>query len=178
MTTNPLMPVDDTELLEVLDALLQEISVVELIDAIVSRVEKKLAADLAAVMAWEPIPLAIYGADLPEGIHSSWVFILRGASTTGAERHPNSHQRVAAFRGTGDLQTWVDERWLSSVLVDEASAPLTSRWVSIAANVWHQAVVTGRDWVVVSFHTAPADELIEERPDPANSERMRQRLYV
>ncbi len=168
----------DTEMLENLDSLLHTKSIVDQIDPIVARVEQKLASDLSAVMAWETIPLAVYGAALPEGVHSSWVFILSRGSTTGAERHPNSHQRVAAYRGTGDLQTWIDGRWSSNVLVDEANAPVTSRWASIPANVWHQAVVTGPDWVVVSFHTVPADELIEERPDPADSKLMRQRLYM
>ena len=168
----------DAELLHALDSLLRTKSVVEQIDLIVSRVEQKLAADASAVMAWEPIPLAIYAAALPDGIKSSWVFILRGGSTTGAERHPNSHQRVAAYRGTGDLQTWIDGCWSSNVLVDDANAHLNSRWASIPTNVWHQAVVAGLDWVVVSFHTVPANELIEERPDPADPKLMRQRRYV
>jgi hypothetical protein len=172
------LPMHDTEILEALDLLLREKSVVAQIDPIVSRVEKKLADEHSAVMAWEPIPLAIYGAALPAGIHSSWVFILCGGLATGAERHPNSHQRVAAYRGSGDLQTWDDGHWSSNVLVDDANAPLTSRWVSIPTNVWHQAVVTGPDWVVVSFHTVPAEELIEERRDPAHAEQMRQRRYV
>jgi hypothetical protein len=172
------LPMHDNELLKVLDSLLRKSSVVAQIDSIISRVEEKLAADPSAVMAWEPIPVTIYEAALPEGIHSSWVFILRGGSTTGAERHPNSHQRVAAYRGVGDLQIWIDEHWSSNVLVDNANASLESRWASIPANVWHQAVVASGDWVVVSFHTVPVEELIEERPDPADAQRMLQRLYT
>jgi hypothetical protein len=172
------MPNYEDELLEVLDAVLRKTSARTQIDPIVSQVERKLAADVSAAMAWEPIPLATYGVALPDGIYSSWVFILRGRSTTGAERHPNSHQRVAAYRGSGDLQIWTDERWSSNVLVDDANAPLKRRWASIPANVWHQAVVTGQDWVVVSFHTVSANELIEERPNPADVNLTRQRLYV
>ena len=30
--------------------------------------------------------------------------------------------------------------------------------------MWHRPVMGGGDWVVVSFHTAADDALIEERP--------------
>jgi hypothetical protein len=39
-------------------------------------------------------------------------------------------------------------------------------------------VVAEDDWVVVSFHTVPSDELIEERPHDADSNRTQQRRYV
>jgi hypothetical protein len=39
-------------------------------------------------------------------------------------------------------------------------------------------VVPNEDWVVVSFHTVPAEELIEERPDAADASRMEQKRYV
>ncbi len=177
-TKDQFLPNYEDGLLEVLDAVLRSTSVRSQIDLIVSRVERRLAVDASGVMAWEPIPLAIYGVALPDGIRSSWVFILRGHSTSGAERHPNSHQRVVAYRGTGDLQIWTDERWSSNGLVDDTDAPMKQRWASIPADVWHQAVVADRDWVVVSFHTVPANELIEERPDPVDINLTQQRLYV
>ena len=69
---------------------------------IVERVRAELARNEKAQMTWEPIPLAIYGGALPSGICSSWVFVLRGGATTGAERHPNSHQR----RGSLAIQSF------------------------------------------------------------------------
>jgi hypothetical protein len=66
------------------------------------------------VMAWEPIPLSIYGNALPAMIRSIWVFILRAGTNTGAERHPNSHQRMMSFEGSGDMQIR-DERQTSDV---------------------------------------------------------------
>src|SRR5262245_47026204 len=98
------MDLAERNLLAVLDQALARPSVRERIDVIVTRVEQKLAQDSAASMAWEPIPLELYGGDLPTGIRSSWVFILRANAVTGAERHPNSHQRVVSRRGSGDLQ--------------------------------------------------------------------------
>jgi hypothetical protein len=166
-------------LLQALDALLQSEAVRATIDPIVERVAQKLARDPAATMAWEPIPLSVYGPSVPAPIRSSWVFILRAGATTGAERHPNSQQRMMSYRDTGDMQTGGEGRWQSNLLVSDRAARLEVRWISIPVNVWHQVVVPpGRDWVVVSFHTVPAHELIEERPDTEDAGHTRQRLYL
>jgi hypothetical protein len=58
-----------------------------------SGIGQKLREKPDALLAWEPISLDFYAATLPETIRSSWVFIMRANTTTGAERHPNSHQR-------------------------------------------------------------------------------------
>jgi hypothetical protein len=149
-----------------------------LIDPIVERVAQKLARDPSAVMAWEPVPLTVYGGGLPEMIRSSWVFILRAGATTGAERHPNSHQRAMSYRGCGAFEVWVNDQWHSHPLVSIPDGPIESRWVSIPAGTWHQVVVPDQDWVVVSFHTVFDDELIEERPDPDDPVSTRRKLYV
>jgi hypothetical protein len=60
----------------------------------------------------------------------------------------------------------------------EISIQTLSRWVSIPAGTWHQAVVPDEDWVVVSFHTVPEDELIEERPDRDDAGSTRLRTYL
>lgn len=172
------MSPQEHSILESLDAFLQSDAVRAAIDPIVERVQRKLTQDHSAAMAWEPIPLSIYGESLPPFIRSSWVFILRARATTGAERHPNSHQRMMSYRGTGDLQTGGDGRWQSNFLISDREAGLEQRWVSIPQNVWHQAVVPDADWVVVSFHTVPAEELIEERPDAADASGTRRRKYV
>lgn len=129
-------------------------------------------------MAWEPIPLMTYGDSLAPSIRSSWVFALRARVTTGPERHLNSHQRMMSYQGTGDLQTGGEGHWRPNLLVSEDSANLEKRWISVPPNVWHQAVVPDQDWVVVSFHTVPAHELIEERPTAEDASRTHQRLYL
>src|SRR5262249_55068361 len=101
---------------------------------------------------------------LPDGIASSWVFVLRGGTTTGAERHPNSIQRVMSYRGRGDLQTWAGAAWREHPLVNDGNGDLSKRSLSIPTNVWHRPIIPeGPDWLVISFHTAAADALIEER---------------
>jgi hypothetical protein len=169
----------ERSILESLDVLLRSSETRAAITPVVDRVERKLAQDPAAVMAWEPLPLSIYGQSLPPFIRSSWVFILRAHTTTGAERHPNSQQRMMSYRNIGDMQTGGPGRWRPNPLVSDPTADLEQRWISIPINVWHQCVVPAcANWVVVSFHTVPADELIEERPDADDAGRTRQKTYL
>jgi hypothetical protein len=168
----------ELEILQRLDSLCEKRNVRDMIDPIIKRVEAQLSQNPDDVMAWETIPLEIYGESLPGGIRSSWVFILRANKTTGAERHPNSIQRMMSYRGTGDMQTYGDDQWLSNQLASDNTTDLISRWVSIPINVWHQPVVGDENWAVVSFQTALADELIEERPDPADPKLTQQRRYL
>jgi hypothetical protein len=174
------MTADEREekVLEFLDRILQRKPVRAFLDAVVARVEQQLQADPAAVMAWETIPLEIYATPLPGAIRSSWVFILRADVATGAERHPNSRQRMMSCRGTGDLQTRTGECWESNHLHSDPHFPLQQRWISIPENVWHQAVTPAANWVVVSFHTVPADELVEERPGASGADSTQQRKYL
>lgn len=125
--------------------------------------ESALGAHASARLAWRPVPIDTY-QNLPDDIASSWVFALRADCTSGAERHPNSTQRFISYRGSADMQLWNGQSWTSNVLSSEADAPFERRWLSIPRNVWHKPVMGTGNWVVVSFHTAPDDELIEERP--------------
>jgi len=169
------MTKEERSVLEALDKIVQSEKVRAKILPIAERVRADLARKPGALMTWEPVALETFGA-LPPAIRSGWVFILRAGSDTGAERHPNSHQRMMSFEATGDLKTDAKSAptdveteseivWQSNVLVSNPQVPLERRWVSIPQNVWHRPVVAkGADWVVVSFHTVPAAELIEERP--------------
>jgi hypothetical protein len=168
----------ELEILEALDAAVLSEPMRVRIDEIVDRVEQALAQEPDEALAWEPIPLEFYSSTLPREIRSSWVFILRANTNTGAERHPNSHQRMMSYRGFGDFQTKKDGPWRSHLLIDEESAPLEKRWISIPPNVWHRGVVPEENWVVVSFHTVPDNELIEERPEAEGADTTRQRKYV
>ena len=166
---------EERSLLETLDKIVRSEKVHAQILPILERVRNELAWKPNTLMAWEPIALETFGA-LPPAIRSGWVFILRAGSDTGAERHPNSHQRMMSFEATGDLKTDAKSGqsdveaeseivWQSNVLLSNPQVPLERRWVSIPQNIWHRPVIPkGGDWVVVSFHTVPATELIEERP--------------
>jgi len=165
--------------LEALDTALRSESVGEYIRSVVVRVRDQLACRKDALMSWEPFPLNVLATTLPDEIRSAWVFVLRAGADTGAERHPNSHQRMMSFEGSGDLQTGEPGNWQSNVLVSDPDAPLERRWISIPPNVWHRPVIDAEaDWAVVSFHTVPAEELIEERPDDSSEAGTRQMKYL
>lgn len=169
------MTKEERLILETLDQIVRSEEVRAQIQPILERVRAELAGKPNALMTWEPISLATFGSELPSQIQSAWVFVLRAGTDTGAERHPNSHQRMMTFDGTGDMKLDAkgtpneveDESeiaWRSHVLVSDFDAPLERRWISIPRNVWHRPVIPkGANWVVVSFHTVPPIELIEER---------------
>ena len=173
------MTEEERSRLEALDAALRSKTAREHIRCIVLRVREELARKKDALMSWEPFPLDVLATTLPPEIRSAWVFVLRAGADTGTEKHPNSHQRMMSFEGSGDLQTGEPGKWESNVLVSDPDAPLEQRWISIPTNVWHRPVVNIEgDWAVVSFHTVPAEELIEERPDDSRAAGTRQKKYL
>ena len=99
------MTKEERSRLEALDTALRSDSVREHIRSVVVRVREQLARRKDALMSWEPFPLDVLATTLPPEIRSAWVFVLRAGADTGAERHPNSHQRMMSFEGSGDLQT-------------------------------------------------------------------------
>jgi quercetin dioxygenase-like cupin family protein len=149
--------------LEQLDRAAQSPGVLDQVAAIVGRVMAKLQAG-QEVMAWETVDLSLFGGALPAGIASCWVFIIHGGAATGAERHPNSHQRSLSLAGQGEFQLRPKREWERHPLSSERDESLERRWVSIPANTWHRLLV-GRDpWAMLSFHTVRSADLIEETP--------------
>jgi len=173
------MTEEERSRLEALDRALRSKNVRDHIRSVVARVREQLARGKDELMSWEPFPLEILSTTLPPEIRSSWVFVLRAGANTGAERHPNSRQRMMSFEGGGDMQTGELGNWQSNVLVSDPDAPLERRWISIPTNVWHRPIINAdTDWAVVSFHTVPAEELIEERPDDSREAGTRQMKYL
>jgi hypothetical protein len=155
----------ETEILTALDAAVDSPAIARHVANALPTLELRLRLDPDASMSWEPIPLETFDKPLPPGIRSSWIFVLRKGTTTGAERHPNSHQRMRSYRGTADFPEIHNGAWQSHRLTSDRSRPISERWATIPPYTWHQGIVDAdENWVVVSFHTVPADELIEERP--------------
>ena len=173
------MTTEERTRLESIDIALRSDRVFAQIRPIIERVRAELSRKNEAVMTWEPIPLTVFGRALPREIRSAWVFVLRAGADTGAERHPNSHQRMMTFEGSGDMRTEDGGQWQSNVLVSNPEAPLEQRWISIPQNVWHRPVVGAEgDWTVISFHTVPAEELIEEKQDESSQDGTKQMKYL
>ena len=173
------MTPEERSCLESIETVLRSENVREQIRPIVERIRAELRRKKEALMTWEPIPLTVFGRALPPEIRSAWVFVLRAGADTGAERHPNSHQRMMSFEGSGDLQTGEPGQWQSNVLVSSSEVSVERRWISIPPNVWHRPVIgADADWAVVSFHTVVADELIEEEPDASSKDGTKQMKYL
>jgi len=173
------MTPDERTCLESIETVLRSDAVREQIHPIIKRVRAELTRNNEALMTWEPIPLSVFGCALPNEIRSAWVFVLRAGADTGAERHPNSHQRMMTFDGGGDMRTEAGGQWQSNVLISDHAASLEQRWISIPQNVWHRPVVgAGADWTVISFHTVPAEELIEEKQDESSQNGTQQKKYL
>jgi hypothetical protein len=153
----------ERDILETLDRQVRAPRSAAVLSDLVEKVSAQLKKDPAALLAWQSVPLDTYD-NLPEGIASSWIFVLRAGCSSGAERHPNSIQRVMSLGGYADMRTWDGQSWVSNILKSDAAEPLENRWLSIPTNVWHRPVMGEVDWVVVSFHTASDQELIEELP--------------
>ena len=184
------MEAEERARLEKIDTIVRSAELRAKINPVFDRVHVALLQKPETLMTWEPIPLDVFGQGLPQEIRSGWIFVLRAGADTGAERHPNSHQRMMTLHGSGDMKTESkkgelrikkDEKgidWQSNVLVSEPGAPLERRWISIPPNVWHRpGVGRNADWVVISFHTVPAEELIEEKLDESGAG-TKQKKYV
>jgi len=123
-------------------------------------------------MTQASIPLELFGRPLPGGVKSGWVFVLRKGVAFPAERHSNSIQRMFALDCAGAMEVW-EGRWRGHELYPTAEDP----GLSIPAGTWHRPALTAADWAVASFHTVPANELLEELGDPAAGKVSSRRAY-
>ena len=139
-----------------------------------AQLRRDLEADPAAKSTAAAIPLETYGAAVPTGIGSSWVFVLRADHDHPAERHPNSVQRMFALDSPGAMEVWTDEAWLLCPLSEARDDP----GLSIPAYAWHRPARLPAMWGVVSFHTVAAADLIEEVGDPASGTTFASRHYL
>ena len=126
----------------------------------------RLRIDTSSNSCWAPLPLGIFREPLPEDVRSAWVFVLRAGCPFPAERHPNSIQRMFALTGPGEMEVWKEGGWVASRLEGLAA----EGGLSIPLGAWHRPALSTSAWGVLSFHTATADELIEETGDPESSE--------
>lgn len=125
--------------------------------------------------AWEPLQQDFFGARLPDGIKSGWLFALRNGAVFGNERHPNSWQPSIALQGAAEFELLLDGVWKKFVIHPSGSADGA---VSIPPNVWHRIRIGPKVFVSLSFHTAPASELIEETSEGDDLTRTKRRLYA
>jgi len=108
---------------------------------------------------WSVIDLSSIDCELPEGIRSSWIFVLKKDVSSGCHYHPNSIQHMVTLRGHGTSKIAGEYRRM--VQFGSSNASLTDKWLVIDKGVPHEFFPEKEDMVVVSFHTCEASELEE-----------------
>jgi hypothetical protein len=161
------MNVADDLVLPALNEVVRGASAAATIETTLQRVLQQLDAS-AKLMAWETLPLSDFTGGLPESIRSCWIFVVRAGAATGAERHPNSHQRSFSLIGSGTFELRAGPNWHAHPLTSSDRATIDQRWVSIPPSTWHRLFVGSEAWGMLSFHTVDPDALIEERPVDTN----------
>jgi hypothetical protein len=161
------MNVADDPVVATLNEVVRSDSATAIIGTTLQRVFRQLDAS-AKLMAWETVSLSTFADGLPENIRSCWIFVIRAAAATGAERHPNSHQRSFSLIGGGTFELRAGTNWRSHPLKSTDRASIEQRWVSIPPSTWHRLFVGPEAWGMLSFHTVVPEALIEERPVDTN----------
>ena len=142
-----------------------------------ARVERSLTDHPDQPQAWEPLTLGALPFKVPPGVRSCWVFVLRAGALFGAERHPNSHQRTVALSGDALFELFIDDSWSQRPMRAKNSEKDSASAVSIPPSVWHRITVGHMNFVSMSFHSVPAEQLIEETPVGEDLSVTTQRLY-
>jgi hypothetical protein len=137
----------------------------------------QLNAAAHPLQAWQPLDADVVGLRLPEGIVSVWLFALRACGSFPSERHPNSWQRSVELQGRATFEIYRDSAWHAHPL-NGAATSADGRAISIPPNVWHRIEVGAEPLVSLSFHTVPADQLIEETCVGDDFSRTERRLYA
>ncbi|MFY9738759.1 MAG: hypothetical protein WAK11_06855 [Candidatus Cybelea sp.] len=96
-------------------------------------------------------------AGIPAEIQSAWIFALRAQRWSGEHYHPNSVQHMVVIdgRGRSRIGGTVGE------MVAFGDGSLGDHWFVIDPGTLHEFYPVGDDMIVMSFHTASADELLE-----------------
>lgn len=156
------MDENEQELLALLEDLSVTDSAQSAIERAVAEAKEELKDKEEKLGSSVQLPLSVFGDRLPPIIKSCRVFVLRGGTEFKIERHPNSHQRVLSFGGSGEIRVFDNEGTWTASLGSVRQAPLDERWASVPENMWHQPVAGPDDWAVLAFHTASEEDLIDE----------------
>jgi hypothetical protein len=135
------------ERLAALDALVERSQAV--LDA--ASLKARAMLQIGEDFGWEFVPLG----PLPEGIASAGLFVLPARSRPTPHRHPNSIQHMRRLSGEARVRLTLGGEVMDRLVgADE-------RWVVIETDATHQIDVEDREFVVISFHTVPQEELLE-----------------
>ena len=160
------MNVDLQELSNAAEFLLGQKSFSEAIDQLSEEINCSEEA-----FVWSVVDLSSMGRELPEGIRSSWIFVLKKDISSGCHYHPNSVQHMVMIKGQG--MSKVAGEYSKMVQFRSSNDSIADKWLVIDKGVPHEFFPEKENMVVVSFHTCDASELIE-----VDCETREKRVYV
>jgi mannose-6-phosphate isomerase-like protein (cupin superfamily) len=108
---------------------------------------------------WSVIDLNSIECELPEGIRSCWIFVLKKDVSSGCHYHPNSIQHMVTIKGQGMSKVAGEYKRMARFGLSNDS--VTDKWLVIGKGVPHEFFPEKEDMVVVSFHTCEPNELEE-----------------
>jgi mannose-6-phosphate isomerase-like protein (cupin superfamily) len=85
--------------------------------------------------------------------------VLKKDVPSGCHYHPNSIQHMVMIEGEGTSKVGAISREMRRF--EDSNSSLDEIWYVIPEGVQHEFFPTGRDMVVVSFHTCESNELEE-----------------
>ena len=120
---------------------------------------KKQLPQTSEPFVWSTIDLQSITAPLPDSIRSCWIFVLKKDVPSGCHYHPNSIQHMVMVEGDGTSKVGPNSAQMKRFF--EPNSSLDDVWYVIPEGMPHEFFPTGRDMVVLSFHTCASDELEE-----------------
>jgi hypothetical protein len=124
----------------------------------VNRLNEEISHSKEAFV-WSVIDPNSIKRELPEGIRSGWIFVLKKDIWSGCHYHPNSIQHMATIKGQGISKVAGEYRRLVQFGSSDNSLP--DKWLVIGKGVPHEFFPEKEEMVVVSFHTCEASGLEE-----------------
>ncbi len=114
-------------------------------------------------MTWRAVMPQLELTGSLKAVNSLWVFAFAPHGESDTHRHSNSTQYTRSWRGSGVLRIGNPESAVAVQLPPpEAERLQGEQWTIIPTGVFHRAIANEHGWCVVSFQTAPANELQDE----------------
>lgn len=93
---------------------------------------------------WSVIKLTSIECELPEGIRSSWIFVLKKDISSGCHYHPNSIQHMVTIKGQG--MSKVAGEYKRIVQFGSSNGSLADKWLVIGKGIPHEFFPEKRIW--------------------------------
>jgi hypothetical protein len=134
--------------------LLKDSGIAEIIRRLNERIEL-----IEEPFTWEILDAPSLPVELPAGLKSAWVFVLKRNTPSIAHYHPNSIQYTVMVEGSAKVKIAKGERNMK--LFDPMDAMNQDAWCVIDKSTAHEFFPGDEHVVVISFHSSTHGDLLE-----------------